>query len=157
MLFRSAAVADRANMQGCWALMLRFATALDLPFDAAFINQGPLRWVARDSSKPGRSGMETWVLHASADWSSANLEQETGWVAASLLQAFSELATTPSPQAWTVHRWRYARTARPLDQGYIWDSSHRLGLCGDWLGDGTVQGAWLGGRQLAQHVLRFGP
>jgi len=149
-----ASVADRANMRGCWALMLRFAAALDLPFDAAIVNQGPLRWVARDSSKPGRSGIETWVLHASADWSSAHLEQDADWVAASLLQAFGELGT-PAPQAWTVHRWRYAGTAHPLNQGCIWDATHNLGLCGDWLNDGTVEGAWLSGRQLAQHVLRL--
>ncbi|MBM3341793.1 MAG: FAD-dependent oxidoreductase [Betaproteobacteria bacterium] len=149
-----ASVADRANMRGCWALMLRFAAALDLPFDAAIVNQGPLRWVARDSSKPGRSGIETWVLHASADWSSAHLEQDADWVAAALLQAFGELGT-PAPQAWTVHRWRYAGTAHPLNQGCIWDATHNLGLCGDWLNDGTVEGAWLSGRQLAQHVLRL--
>jgi len=148
-----AAVAVSANMRGCWALMLRFAAALELPFDAAFVNQSPLRWVARDSSKPGRIGIETWVVHASSDWSSTHLERDAGWVAAALLHAFSQLGT-PAPQAWTAHRWRYAGTENPLKRGCIWDPAHSLGLCGDWLGDGTVQGAWLGGRQLAQHVLR---
>ena len=32
-----------------------------------------------------------------------------------------------------------------------------IALHGRYGEDGTVQGAWLGGRQLAQHVLRFGP
>ncbi|MEF8717274.1 MAG: hypothetical protein V5B44_05880 [Candidatus Accumulibacter necessarius] len=64
-----AALAGSAVMRGCWALMLRFAAPVDLPFDAAFVNQGPLRWIARNSSKPGRSGEETWLLHACADWS----------------------------------------------------------------------------------------
>jgi predicted NAD/FAD-dependent oxidoreductase len=63
-------------MRGCWALMLRFAAPVDLPFDAAFVNQGPLRWIARNSSKPGRSGEETWLLHARAEWSEAHLEED---------------------------------------------------------------------------------
>jgi predicted NAD/FAD-dependent oxidoreductase len=147
-----AAVAGSAGMRGCWAMMLRFASALELPFDAVFVNQGPLRWVARDSSKPGRSGAETWVLHASAEWSEAHLERDNEWVAAALLQAFRSLGA-PQPQAWTVHRWRYADTERPLNRGCVWDSASGIGLCGDWLNDGTVQGAWLSGKQLAQHVL----
>jgi hypothetical protein len=30
----------------------------------------------------------------------------------------------------------------------------RLGLCGDWLHGGKVEGAWLSGRALAQQVLK---
>jgi predicted NAD/FAD-dependent oxidoreductase len=63
------ALAGRAVMRACWALMLRFGAPVDLPFDAAFVNQGPLRWIARNSSKPGRSGEEMWLLHARAEWS----------------------------------------------------------------------------------------
>ena len=29
----------------------------------------------------------------------------------------------------------------------------RLGLCGDWLHGGKVQGAWLSGQQVAHHLL----
>jgi predicted NAD/FAD-dependent oxidoreductase len=147
-----AAVANTAAMRGCWAMMLRFATALDLPFDAALINEGPLRWLARDNSKPGRSGPETWVIHASAEWSEAHLERDSDWVAAALLQAVGRLGA-PQPLAWTAHRWRYADTKRPLNRGCLWESASNLGVCGDWLMDGTVQGAWLSGIQLAQHML----
>jgi hypothetical protein len=73
-------------MRGCWALMLRFPAAVDLSFDAAFVNEGPLRWIARDSSKPGRCGSETWLLHASAEWSEEHLEADPSAVAAELLR-----------------------------------------------------------------------
>jgi predicted NAD/FAD-dependent oxidoreductase len=147
-----AAVAGGTGMRGCWALMLRFTSALELPFDAALVNQSPIRWVSRDSSKPGRGGPETWVLHAGADWSEAHLERERDWVAATLLAAAGQLGF-PLPQASTVHRWRYANTKRPLNRGCVWESVSGLGLCGDWLNDGTVQGAWLSGRDLAQQLL----
>ena len=49
-----AAIAAGAVMRGSWALMLRYDAPVALSFDAAFVNSGPLRWVARDNSKPGR-------------------------------------------------------------------------------------------------------
>ncbi len=157
MLLREAApelttVANSANMRGCWCLMVRFDFALPLPFDAAFVNTGPLRWIARDTSKPGRSRQETWVLHATADWSEAHLEQDANSVADSLLQAFSQLGA-PAPAAWTAHRWRYASTDPKLIKGCVWDAETGIGLCGDWINGGTVEGAWLSGRQLAGEVL----
>src|SRR5690606_39591605 len=83
-----AALAGGARMQACWALMLRFVAPLALDFDAAFVNHGPLRWIARDTSKPGREGSETWTLHASAEWSEAHVEDSPESVAAALIAAF---------------------------------------------------------------------
>jgi renalase len=146
-----AALAAATPMEGCWSMMLQYAAPLTLDFDAAFINHGPLRWVARDSAKPGRSGAECWLLHASAAWSEAHLEQGADSVAALLLPAFAELGP-PAPQRWSAHRWRYASTPRPRGEVCIWEAAQGLGLCGDWLNGGTVEAAWLSGRALAQRI-----
>lgn len=148
-----AALAASAIMRGCWALMLRFDNTVELPFDAAFVNASALSWIARDSSKPDRNGPETWVLHASAEWSEAHMELHGEAVAAELLDAFRALGG-PDPRAYTAHRWRYADTFPVLDEGCAWHESDRLGLCGDWLNGGKVQGAWLSGRLLAGEVMR---
>ncbi|MDP2134534.1 MAG: FAD-dependent oxidoreductase [Sulfuritalea sp.] len=147
-----AALAASAGMRGAWALMLRFAAPLDLPFDAAFVNSGPLRWIARDSHKPGRGAPETWLLHASAEWSEAHIEDTADAVAAELLEAFRQLGGA-APQVWSVHRWRYADTEPALDIACAWDAQPAVGLCGDWLHGGRVEGAWLSGRELARRVL----
>lgn len=147
-----AAIAASARMRGSWAVMLRYASPVALPWEGAFINTGPLRWVARDSSKPGRTGQETWLLHASPEWSEAHIEDSADAVTAALLAAFAALGG-PAPLAATAHRWRYADTEPALTQGSWWDAQMRLGLCGDWLHGGKVEGAWLSGRALAQQVL----
>lgn len=146
------AVAQSATMRGSWAMMLRYTTPLDLGFDAVFVNDGPLRWVARNSSKPGRRGDETWLLHASALWSEAHLDETAESVAPLLLAEFARLGA-PAPAAWTAHRWRYADTEPPLTHGCLWNSATRIGLCGDWLNGGKVEGAWLSGRALAERVI----
>ena len=148
-----AAIAASARMRGSWAVMLRYASPVALPLEGAFINTGPLRWVARDSSKPGRTGQETWLLHASPEWSEAHIEDSAEAVTTALLAAFAALGG-PAPLAATAHRWRYADTEPALTQGSWWDAQMRLGLCGDWLHGGKVEGAWLSGRALAHQVLK---
>ncbi len=147
-----AALCAQVRMRGCWALMLEYAQVLDLPFDAAFVNEGPLRWIARNSSKPGRSGAESWLLHAEAEWSETHLEEAPEAVAATLLQAFAALGGA-APQRWSLHRWRYADSAPALDAGHGWQAGLGLGLCGDWLHGGKVEGAWLSGQSLAKALL----
>lgn len=145
-------VAIQANMRGCWAMMLNYPTPLELSFDAAFVNTGPLRWVARNSSKPGRTGLETWLLHASGEWSDAHIEDKPEDVARELLDAFTALGGD-EPATWSLHRWRYADTVPPLQHGAVWDTALGLGLCGDWLNGGKVEGAWLSGHALAEQIL----
>ena len=148
-----AALAASARMRGCWAVMVRCSSQVSLAFDGAFINAGPLRWVARDSSKPGRSGVDTWLLHASPEWSESHIEDDAASVTNALLQAFAALGgPDPSSVQATAHRWRYADTEAPLTAGCWWDASAGLGMCGDWLHGGKVEGAWLSGRALAKQL-----
>lgn len=149
-----AALAASATMRGCWAVMLRCSVAVNLPFDGAFIDADPLSWIARDSSKPGRTGLETWLLHASAEWSEAHIEDDAAKVCAALLQAFAALGgPDPGSVQATAHRWRYADSAPALTAGCWWSADARLGACGDWLNGGKVEGAWLSGRALARSAL----
>jgi len=147
------ATATSARMRASWALILHFAGPVDLPFDAAFVNEGPLRWIARDNSKPGRPDSETWLLHARHDWSQVNLEASPETVADVLLQAFGDLGG-PLPRSWTAHRWRYADTEAALTHGCVLDPDLGLGICGDWLNGGRVEGAWLSGQALARQVMQ---
>jgi len=146
-----AALAGAADMRPCWALMLEYGAPLALGFDAAFVNEGPLRWIARDSAKPGRAGSESWILHANAAWSEAHLESDPQEVAAALLAAFAQRGG-PAPQHWRAHRWRYASTETADTPVCSWDGGLGIGLCGDWLNGGTVEAAWLSGRALARRI-----
>ena len=74
----------------CWSLMLSFDIPLSsIPFDGAFVDDSPLSWIARNSSKPGRrTEPESWVLHASPEWSRQNLETPGDVIERQLLTAF---------------------------------------------------------------------
>lgn len=147
-----AAIAKATNMRGCWTLMLQFAATVGLPFDAAFVHNHALSWIARDRSKPARTGLESWVLQASPEWSEAHLEDAADSVAAALTESFIDMGG-PTPSTWTAHRWRYASTEPVQQRECVWDAELGIGLCGDWLNGGKVEGAWLSGRQLAQRLV----
>jgi hypothetical protein len=142
-------------MTPCWAVMLAFAKPLDLPFDGAFVHDAEITWAARNTSKPGRDGVECWVLHASADWSQANLDATPATVIARLQAAFSTAAgqTLPSPSMASAHRWCHARAQQPLAAGCLWDPCSRIGICGDWCHGSRIEGAFLSGAAMAGRIL----
>ncbi|MBC52397.1 MAG: NAD/FAD-dependent oxidoreductase [Gammaproteobacteria bacterium] len=147
------ALCESLPMRPCWAVMLQFNARVALPFAAAFVNAGPLRWIARDSSKPGRPARETWTLHATTHWSEQHLEDSADDVIQALVAALTTLGG-PAPESATAHRWRYSEPdAAPDARVFVWDAALKLGLCGDWLHGGRVEGAWLSGRAVARAIL----
>ena len=158
-----ATIAASVKMRGCWTLMCQFNNQLNLPFDGLFINNNLLSWVARDGAKQGRASpakastsqinqTETWVLHANSEWSETHIEDAPDVVANLMLSAFIQLGGE-KPATFTAHRWRYADCLAYLNIACAWDANLQLGLCGDWLNGGKVQGAWLSGLLLAQKIL----
>jgi predicted NAD/FAD-dependent oxidoreductase len=146
--------AHAVNFAPSWALMLEFAEPLETGFDAAFVNVGPLSWIARDSSKPGRPGGERWVVHAGPYFSRAHLEATPETMSHDLQEAFFAVAGVAhrSPLRHRVHRWRHALAQPPLHVGALADPRIRLAIGGDWCQGSRVEGAWLSGQALARHA-----
>lgn len=150
--------ANAVTMLPCWTLMLRLPAPCTPGYDAAFVNAGPLSWIARDSAKPGRGGSEVWVLQASPEWSAEHIEADQATVTRQLLAAFAELGGPEVPaqsyaEQVSVHRWLYAKAAAPSAAQCVWLPAVQVGLCGDWLSGGKLEDAWLSGRALATQVL----
>jgi len=136
----------------CWTLMLAF-------FEAVAVSQNCWRgedvigWAARNSSKPGRIGPESWVVQASPVWSRLHVEADPEWVTASLKEALSNMLDIPLPPVAgeSCHRWRFARSGAD-GSAALFDRVHRVGLCGDWLIGPRVEAAWLSGKALAEQI-----
>ena len=145
------------NMSPCWAVMLQLAQSAEVPFDGCFVNEGPLRWVARNTSKPGRPVAEAWVLHASGEWTAAHVDATPGEVLEMLTEAFARLVPAVAAESAVVHgaahRWLYSQAEAPLTEGFLWSATASLGVAGDWLNGSRVEGAWLSGLQLAEAML----
>jgi photolyase PhrII len=143
------------RMQPCWAVMAVLDQPLSADYDAAFVNTGPLSWLARQSSRPGRPDAEAWVLHASPEWSEEHLEARPEDVQAALVDAARQLpiAGPFETEYARAHRWRYALPGQPLEVGALWFEKRQLALAGDWCQGSRIEGAFLSGAAAAGRVM----
>ncbi len=74
-------------MDPVWTLLLAFAEPLEV---GASLAGAPFDSILRASSRPGRAALpETWVAHAGAEWTRANLEMTKEAACAVLREAFA--------------------------------------------------------------------
>jgi predicted NAD/FAD-dependent oxidoreductase len=160
--FAMARAAASSQSHPCWCAMLAWRQPLPLDW-AVWQGDGALAWAARNSAKPGRlgpaqGGPDCWVLHAGPEWSHRHLEMTPEAVIGPITAEFAQIAgiALPAPLVARAHRWRFARPT-PTGDDALWDGILRLGACGDWLTDPTIEGAWLSGTALADRILGAKP
>ena len=142
--------------RACWAVMATLATPLSVPWNAAFINSGPIRWLARNGTKPMRAASpESLVIHATFDWTESHLDAAPADVAQWLLDASAQaLAVAPIDAIEkTAHRWLYALPGQTAPQPTVVNRDQTVIACGDWAGGPRVEGAFLSGMAAAGRVL----
>ncbi|PAV24558.1 FAD-dependent oxidoreductase [Tamilnaduibacter salinus] len=141
----------------CWAVGVHFPVPTGLGMDGMSTQHHALQWAANNSSKPDRDEAgEWWVLHGRAEWSEANRASDPDTVIETLLEAFTEKTGFRGvPDEVLAHRWLYAReTARDDGPLYKWFDDHGIGVCGDWLSSGRVEGAWASASALVDRILK---
>jgi renalase len=141
----------------CIALMLAFPPAAQGPAqDWLKPDDATLAWIARNSSKPGRSpNAQTWIAHARPDWSREHLETSPEDLRAPLLAAFRGVTGIPDdPTHTSAHRWRYALVEQALGVPCLFDADAMLGACGDWCLGPRVECAYESGCAMADTLLR---
>ena len=121
----------------------------DSAWQAATIQDenNPITWIARNDLKPQRSqfkGHASWVVQASAEWTSAHVDVGPEQAASLLSKAWRDLLGSVVRDAnihyQTAHRWLYAKpehSDHPLLQSPVaaWvDNARGLACCGDYLG-----------------------
>ncbi len=150
-----AAALAEVEIAPCWALMLRFAAAVEASFDVRRFEAEDIAWIARNGSKPGREpGPECWVVHAGSEWSRRHLELERDQVAGVMVEMLPEAFGEPLPDIETAqaHRWRFARTTAPLGAPFLSFAESTLFLGGDWCLGARVECAFESGRAIANAI-----
>lgn len=146
---------ERVRYGPCLALMLAFERATGLREFSLSPPDGPVGWIARNATKPGRTdALETLVVHATPEWSKAHLEDPAQGTADALLRHLRPYVGDAEPVFRRVHRWRYARVEQAAGVPFLWDPIQQAGACGDWTGGPRVESAFDSGEALADEVIR---
>tara|TARA_R110002020_G_scaffold84230_4_gene208794 strand:+ start:977 stop:1945 length:969 start_codon:yes stop_codon:yes gene_type:complete len=152
------AALQAVRMAPCWTALLAFDPPLGDEVPDLIRGQAGevLALIARNGSKPGRSG-ETFVLHAAPDWSRIHIESDRETIGAAMLAAMRAQtglgADLPSPVHLDLHRWLYALVETPLDRPFIGDADDTLFACGDWCIYARAEAAHQSGLALAEHII----
>ncbi len=144
-----------ARYAPCLALMLAFDGEAAFQGESLRRESGPIAWIARNSSKPGRpEGQETFVVHASPDWSRTHIDETPETILEKLAPFALDLISAPStPIFATAHRWRFALVEQALGVPCLWDAQAGVGACGDYCLGPRVEAAFDSGEAMARAVL----
>ncbi len=133
----------------CWAVAAHFEANPWPRHEGMRCDHPVLFWVANNSSKPGREPSGPggkgvwWVLHATPEWTQNHADASPAQVEKELVAAFRDLTGTGVGVTDTVdHHWLYARCEGGDNPGYLWFPKQSVGLAGDWLSGGRVEGAF---------------
>ena len=151
--------AEIKNVQAlpCFTLMIGFADKKISPnWIFAEVENGPIKSIALNSSKPKRSkDVACFVVHSSGDWAKKNLENEISEVQQELLREFEKLTAIDCSKANYVstHRWRYSVVFEEKQSEVFLDLNLGLAATGDWASGSQLEGVWGAANELAKKIL----
>jgi renalase len=144
----------RVRYAPCLTLMLAFETAIAMPTPFETPTSGPLGWIARNTSKPGRADTaETVVVQATPEWSRTRIDASAEDVTKALLHGAHAYVGPATPTVCTLQRWLYARVEQAAGVPCLWDRVQRVGACGDWALGARVECAFDSGAALASAII----
>ena len=149
-----ASAAASVRMHACYALLLGFDEAVNLPWEAAVVRDADISWISVNSSKPGRPSSSSLVVHSTNAWADAHVDDDVESVRRHLLGEFRDVTGIDSAAAFVdVHRWRYANVDRQQGDSFALDPDQQLAACGDWFVRGRVEGAFSSANALAEQLM----
>ena len=112
-----------------------------------------ISWLARNNTKPKRSGTESICAQAGALWSRDNLELEPDDALSKMRSALEDMAGRElKPIYATAHRWRYARVDKPFGEPFLAGANGKVFAIGDGMLGGRVEAAFESARLLCHHL-----
>lgn len=149
--------AQSVKMLGCFSLMLGFKEALPIDFEAALVRMADISWISVNSSKPGRASSFSLLVHSTNKWADSHIDDEEHSVIRYLCNQTSHIigheVNIASHKA--LHRWKYANIGKQKGENHLVDAAQKLAVCGDWLVDGRVEGAFLSALSLSKELINL--
>ncbi|XP_071983152.1 renalase-like [Engystomops pustulosus] len=156
-------------MQLCslWVLIFALPRKIEVDFDGAFVEHSDISWIGNNTSKYNTENqMQCWTIISTKTFG-ANHKVPQEFIPPSkekeviclLLNGFAEITGIKrdlvAPCFTKVQLWGAANPLNVLqDEECVFQASHNVGICGDWLVSPSVEGAAISGLALAEVISR---
>lgn len=147
---------SQVKMVPTWAVMVHLDQQT-LPDQDVYSDMSEvLRWIARNSSKPGRKVEgETVVIHASPAWSRETEDAEPEAVADELWAEVTRQLGLPqvAPKQMMARLWQHGLVEQSLGDTFIYSTHYKLGTAGDWCLGRLAEHAYESGQGLGRAIV----
>jgi renalase len=135
----------------CIAVMAVLNQPTDILGGGIILENQPVAWIA-DNFQKGITQTPTATLHASAEYSAEHFEDDLQTVAKKMLASVNQYIKPVDIQSFQVHRWKFSNAVKRYDKPFYQLENQNIYLGGDGFGMGNVEGAFLSGYLLGNHI-----
>ncbi|MEA5425455.1 NAD(P)/FAD-dependent oxidoreductase [Arcicella lustrica] len=136
----------------CIAVMAVLNKMTEIQNGGIMLENQPVAWIA-DNFQKGISTKPCATLHASANFSTENLEGDLNVIAQKMLESVEEFIPKSSVETFQIHRWRYSLASSRYPATFYQFDDKAIFMAGDGFGIGNVEGAFLSGLNVAEFIL----
>ena len=146
---------EKIKMRGCFSLMVGMNKCLKLDYDAAIIENEDIAWLAVNNSKPERENYHCLLINSSYEYAAKNVNTSKDKVLKHLLNISSKLINFDLLKSTMtkIHQWRYVEAERSPLENYFIDHKEKVAVCGDWLINSRVEGAFQSANELSKKII----
>lgn len=144
-------VFESIHYEPCIAVMTVLNQPTDILGGGIMLENQPVAWIA-DNFQKGITQIPTATLHASAKYSREHFDDDLQIVAKEMLESISQYITSQNIQSFQVHRWKFSNAVKRYGKPFYQVENQNIYLAGDGFGMGNVEGAFLSGYRLGNHI-----
>ena len=153
---------DDILLAPAYCLMLGSPDALKTQTGLFICDDPVIDKIIVNSDKPHRPSQGTSLLiQSQAEWALKHIDDDIPEKQAFLRDYTLKLLNMESliVNYISTHRWRYAKTSKPINESFLWDTVANIGVCADWCQDAEhkdiqgVEAAFLSAEALSNHLL----
>lgn len=148
----------KANMQGCYSLMIGFNKPWDKKWIAAKVRNNPIKWISINSTKPSRGNKATSIVaHSSNSWADKHIDDDVQEAQKFLLEQFEAVTgiSTQNAEYIGVHRWKYAIVEETEKAGFYYDPLQSIAATSDWASTSRIEEVWSNAYGLSCRIIQL--
>ena len=145
---------NNIKMKGCFSLMVGMKKPLNLGFEAAYIKNNDISWIALNNSKPFRNSDCSLIINSSFKYAETNVETSKMDILNHMLNLTEKITENnlSKPILTTLHQWKYVEAENNPQQDYFIDPNQKIAVCGDWFINSRVEDAFTSANKLSKEI-----